>query len=133
MNTSRPGATLPLSRPSIALSSRSLTAVPLRHVAGIQHCVPLQVVHALEPLSATGSAARRSGARVERPWVPSVSTSSRLPPPQTRRKRYILRESGNLNHRFDAPGLGFQIGGEILDNAVKVRPVGDPRVGVDRP
>src|SRR5262245_45756323 len=133
MNTSRPGATLLLSRPSIALLSRSLTAVPLRYVAGIQYSVPLEVVHTLEPRSATRWAARRSGARVERPWVPSVSTSSRLPPPQTRRKRNLLRESGNLNHRFDAPGLGFQIGGELLDDAVEARPVGDPRVGVDLP
>src|SRR5262245_49490874 len=52
MNTSRPGATLLLSRPSIALFSRSLTAVSLRHVAGIQYSGPLEVVHALEPQSA---------------------------------------------------------------------------------
>src|SRR5262245_52684119 len=65
--------------------------------------------------------------------VPSVSTSSRPPPPQVRRTRDLLRASGNLNHRFDAAGLRFQIRGEIFDDAVEVRPVGDPRVGVDLP
>src|SRR5262249_35729805 len=44
-----------------------------------------------------------------------------------------LGESGNFNHRFDAAGLRFKIRGEILDDAVEVRPVGDPRVGVDLP
>src|SRR5215475_12442833 len=31
------------------------------------------------------------------------------------RKIYLLGESGNFNHRFDAASLRFQIRGEILD------------------